>query len=658
MLTIGSIFDERYQIDSFLGAGGFGSVYKATELALNRTVAIKLLHAWDEHEVRPDSLARFQREAQALCQLEYQNILKVYRLGLDEHTPFLVLEYFPGISLRQLIVEKAPLNYRFACNIALKIAEALKYSHAAGVIHRDLKPENVLLVPDFDKDTAELKIIDFGLCKPEIVPTAGASTLTGTGELLGSPDYMSPEQALGKKVDKKTDLYSFALMFFEMITGEKPFKAASIAELLMQRLSVKVPRILDLNPRCQFPASIDALIQSCAAINVDDRPDSFDEVVEELQEAIKTVPLASYSAGAGAAKSGRQVLWKNASLGILLLLIVSLGSFFGLTIFKSATVIKPEGLRRSLANKIESSIRNGKLEEARSELKNFMTATKLDAWTSIQRADFYYEMFHLFSAADDQTTSKQMVLGYLKARFAPPTNPAYLDEQSEKQVSEIYAWIFNPQTHLDRKFWASLYADLCRLDFRDLHSRVAIYIEEIVTEALINGRANPQAEQRYYYLKELSSLIMAADLHDCEDLYKRYCKRALAACHFPGVYRFEARILGLMVNHELKRKNLELAEEYMKKSNAIQERLRSNEDQLELKTSYQARLYETEIELCNAKAAKFREQGREAEAKQEERKAKKLHQTSTAMLHDVQEEEDALHATFDPMYMEDKSAKN
>lgn len=180
-LANGTIFDDRYQIESLLGSGGIGTVYKAIELGLNRTVAIKTLSGWSSASNQTDNVRRLQREAQALCDLHHNNILQVYRFGFaSDGLPFLVMEYIEGESLRQ-VLDRGLIDYKLGIRICIELAEALQYSHANGIIHRDVKPENIIIRQN-SGNSLELKLIDFGLCRPETDSKPGVQALTRTGD--------------------------------------------------------------------------------------------------------------------------------------------------------------------------------------------------------------------------------------------------------------------------------------------------------------------------------------------------------------------------------------------------------------------------------------------------------------------------------------------
>jgi serine/threonine protein kinase len=226
----GTVLGGRYSIIEKIGEGGMAQVYKAQCTLLDRTVAVKVLrpqYASDEEFV-----ARFLREAQAAARLSHPNVVNVYDVGKEGDTHYIVMEYVPGQTLKQVIARHAPLAVGQAINIAEQILLALKHAHSRGIIHRDVKPHNILITQD-----GRVKVTDFGIAR-----AASASGLTETGIVLGSVHYFSPEQAKGQTVGIQSDLYSLGIILYEMLTGRLPFQGDSpIAVALKQIQQEPVP---------------------------------------------------------------------------------------------------------------------------------------------------------------------------------------------------------------------------------------------------------------------------------------------------------------------------------------------------------------------------------------------------------------------------------
>jgi eukaryotic-like serine/threonine-protein kinase len=214
---IGSVFAERYLIDSVLGLGGMSIVYKAQHSLMNRTVAIKMLH----RSLKEDTLAleRFRLEAQAASSLNHQNVITVYDFGISPTgEPFFVMDCIEGESLENLIDRKGRVPFMRAIAIFKQVCDGLEAAHKKGIIHRDLKPANVILMKRED-GTEMVKLVDFGIAK--LLPQGGKQQqqLTKTGEVFGSPIYMSPEQCLGRELDTRADIYALGCLMYEAVAG-------------------------------------------------------------------------------------------------------------------------------------------------------------------------------------------------------------------------------------------------------------------------------------------------------------------------------------------------------------------------------------------------------------------------------------------------------
>ena len=230
-LSVGSRLG-HYDVTALIGEGGMGQVYQATDTKLNRQVALKILP--EAFATDPDRLARFQREAQVLASLNHPNIAQIHGIEEDEGTRALVLELVEGPTLADRI-SKGPIPLDEALPIAKQIAEALEAAHEAGVIHRDLKPQNIKV-----REDGTVKVLDFGLAKalspasegdPSQSPTLTAAA-TQMGVIMGTAAYMSPEQARGKPVDKRADIWSFGVVLYEMLTGQRAFQGEDVSVTL------------------------------------------------------------------------------------------------------------------------------------------------------------------------------------------------------------------------------------------------------------------------------------------------------------------------------------------------------------------------------------------------------------------------------------------
>lgn len=281
-LSAGSLIDNRYVVTGILGTGGMGTVYEATELHLNRKVAVKIIHQAIARTA--DNLARFRREADVLSHFQHKNLVGFYRYGVWQGMPYVVLERLSGRPLSNILAD-GPIAPRQALSIAEQVLEALCFVHGKGIVHRDLKPSNLILL-----DTHQIKILDFGLCG--ILNSADAQALTESGLLIGSVHYMSPEICTGKKADTKADIYALGIILYQMLTGTPPFDHESPIGLLYKHANDPIPSLHNQYPLLPMASQIDALLESCLAKQPDDRPDA-----SRLLDAIRALSAAMPESG-------------------------------------------------------------------------------------------------------------------------------------------------------------------------------------------------------------------------------------------------------------------------------------------------------------------------------------------------------------------------
>ncbi len=235
LALVGQLVAERYRVLELLGVGGMGAVYRAEHIHMRKPVALKVLHR--EMTLLPEMVARFEREAIAAARIEHPNVATATDFGrLQDGSCYLVLEFVQGQSLRQVLTSEGRLSLSRALRITSHIAAALVAAHAAGIIHRDLKPENVML-PENGADRDFAKVLDFGIAKVQAADLGGQPALTRVGAVFGTPEYMSPEQALGQVVDVRSDLYSLGIMLYEMLEGATPFACDEVVKVLTRHMS-------------------------------------------------------------------------------------------------------------------------------------------------------------------------------------------------------------------------------------------------------------------------------------------------------------------------------------------------------------------------------------------------------------------------------------
>ncbi|HEY9719595.1 MAG TPA: protein kinase [Trichormus sp.] len=275
---VGDLFEGRFLLTEMIAAGGMGVVFKARQQELNRTVAIKMLQVANASGTM---VRRFQQEAQALANLQHPNIVGVSELGVSSQSmPYMVMEYLDAIGLDRLIAETKQLRLNQAINIFLQVCEGLHYVHSHGILHRDMKPSNIMLMLPIDENP-RVKLVDFGIAK--IIDSAISKSLTQTGEVFGSPLYMSPEQAKGLPVDERSDIYSVGCLMYEALTGIPPLNGQSVIEIVMKVVS-EVPKPINAVARgVKYPNALEAIVSKLLEKDPNDRYQSIEEVHEALQ---------------------------------------------------------------------------------------------------------------------------------------------------------------------------------------------------------------------------------------------------------------------------------------------------------------------------------------------------------------------------------------
>jgi eukaryotic-like serine/threonine-protein kinase len=293
-----AILNGRFQILQKIGSGGMGAVYKALEPDTNRLFGVKILHP--KLANRKDLVSRFRREARALRQLTHPNTVKVFEYGeLDDGALYIVMEFLEGKNLNQTVRAEGPFDAERALPILVQVCGALDEAHRAGIVHRDLKPENIFLVQsgtlrDFPK------VLDFGLAKVgEQHMQPGSVVLTQKGMVFGTPEFMSPEQAQGKVLTSASDIYSLAVILYEVLTGKLPFQAGATLDYI--HLHVTAPPVL-LNQRVAgrtFPPPLESIIARALAKRPEERFGSASEFATALQSVLDgTAQVSTPAAGA------------------------------------------------------------------------------------------------------------------------------------------------------------------------------------------------------------------------------------------------------------------------------------------------------------------------------------------------------------------------
>jgi len=275
-ISVGAIVDQKYRVDSMIGQGGMGAVFKAWDVRLERPVAIKVVRA--ELISDPDSRARFRRESQIVARLQHPSIVTVYDYGnLADGAAFLVMEFVPGEDLRHFLKREGKLEAGRMSSLMNGIAGGVDVAHQSGIFHRDLKPENILL----PTSGTGPKVVDFGVAKLTNKGTGDGSTLSVVGTIVGTPAYMSPEQLRGEAVDARADVFSLGVMAYEMLTAQKPYSGASLFDIGMRQVEGKVD-FSGIDPE------IADVITAAIAYEKEKRPDSAVAFAEALKTACRS----------------------------------------------------------------------------------------------------------------------------------------------------------------------------------------------------------------------------------------------------------------------------------------------------------------------------------------------------------------------------------
>ncbi|MEL7667476.1 MAG: Stk1 family PASTA domain-containing Ser/Thr kinase [Actinomycetota bacterium] len=265
------VFGRRYRVIEKIGSGGMADVFKAVDDVLGRTVAVKVLHP--RYASDPTFVARFRQEAQAAANLSHPNIVNMYDWGRDGETYYIVMEYVKGTDLKSLVAQQGPLDPRKAAEYAAQVCSALAVAHGYDIIHRDIKPHNIVLAPD-----GTVKVMDFGIAR------AGNTTMTQTGSVLGTAQYISPEQAQGKQLSPASDLYSLGVTLYELVTGRPPFDADTpVATALQQVNDEPIP---PRQVRASIPPALEAVILRAMRKNPAERYTSATEMRDDLRRVL------------------------------------------------------------------------------------------------------------------------------------------------------------------------------------------------------------------------------------------------------------------------------------------------------------------------------------------------------------------------------------
>jgi len=342
----------NYKIISKLGSGGMAVVYKAHELSLNRIVALKVLssHLSENNEF----IKRFEREARAAAKLNHPNIIQIYAIGEEEGIYFFSMEYVKGKTLAQIIEEEKKLTYDRAIPIIIQTAEALSEAHKHGIVHRDMKPSNIMV-----NNNGTVKVTDFG-----IAYVSQETKLTKSGSIIGTPEYLSPEQCEAKAIDNRSDIYSLGVTFYELLSGKTPYKADTPVSMLMEIVKGNFPPLNKVNP--DVPEFIQKIVEKMMQTKPEERFNTVNELIESLKKHMEiSINTKDFEKRKHIEKLYEPEKRKNKGLrvaGILIfILIIGAGAFFGLKYLKNKKKVTTE-----TTSVQESSVSSSIKKEAKS----------------------------------------------------------------------------------------------------------------------------------------------------------------------------------------------------------------------------------------------------------------------------------------------------
>lgn len=277
---VGTTLDRKYAITKVIGEGGMGSVYHGQHVHLKRDCAIKVIRR--SHASDPVALKRFKLEAEAASMLKHPNIIEIYDFGITEDDlPYIVMEFLPGESLDDLLERQKYMHYEQAISIFLPVCDALAHAHDKKVLHRDLKPANIMVIRQDDGEYL-VKLVDFGIAK--LMPGTGRpiDKMTQTGEVFGSPMYMSPEQCMGQALDARSDIYALGCVFYESLTGKLPFEGETLFSVIMQHVNDLPRSFSTISPDIAIPQALEEIVLKCMSKDKETRFNSVAAIRKEM----------------------------------------------------------------------------------------------------------------------------------------------------------------------------------------------------------------------------------------------------------------------------------------------------------------------------------------------------------------------------------------
>jgi serine/threonine protein kinase len=322
--SIGSLVAQRYEILEQLGAGAMGTVFKVRQVFVNKTFALKKMQG---HHLEDKAVRRFQQEAEAAFSLDHPSIIAVNDFGiLGDQTPFLVMELINGETVAERLKRVGRLSLEEAIPIFLQVCSGLAFAHESGIVHRDIKPSNIMLLREMPLGAqGSVKIVDFGIAKFTAREDWELQALTRTGEIFGTPLYMSPEQCAGGRVDHRSDIYSLGCVFFEALTGTPPLIGPNALATMIKHQGEKAPTLKEASLGADFPKALEVLVAKMLDKDPDNRYQSLNAVTNDLQALGhgQSISLAARPAR----REAKKISMNSSDFYILLLAISVLPAF-------------------------------------------------------------------------------------------------------------------------------------------------------------------------------------------------------------------------------------------------------------------------------------------------------------------------------------------
>jgi eukaryotic-like serine/threonine-protein kinase len=515
-LPLGQDFGPRYRVESLLGVGGMGKVYKAYDKELDRTVALKILR--QDVIADPLALQRFKQELQLASRITHPNILRIHDLGESQGLKFISMQYVEGGDLLEILRKEGPLPFGRAVPIMIQLSEALQAAQSANVVHRDLKPQNILV-----GEGDHVFVSDFGLAKSIESSIAG---MTRTGAVLGTPKYMSPEQVQGKPVDQRSDIYALGLIFYEILTGALPFSGDSTYQLMYQRVHQVVPRPEKLNPR--IPRYLSAIVLRCLERDPALRYQNAAEILTDLKANQIRRPAVSLRVSRllGSSRS------KGIAAGILAVLLAGvlvLGANFWVRRGATASSGVSEGAAASLQPTAQKSVLLLPLEKMQNETELDLEAEGILESLSDRLSQLGNLKIETLPA--DNSINGQASPESLAKQFG---SQFYLTGSLENLAGKLHAHLKLEETSSGRTLWSEEFTALPQDVFTmqdEMYKKLVTVLNVKPTSeelALGAGRATENVDAYDLYLRGRSAIRnqrSVGTLHSAIQLYTEALKK-------------------------------------------------------------------------------------------------------------------------------------